>query len=538
MALPTKKKEPAFTKVPVQNQSPVAQELTMDLTAWPERFSRFVDHYSTRTEASPQTETPPDFIRVIDSDIGRSVGFNRIAVHHIVLPPGCRTSSPHAESLEEEFVFVLKGKPHLWLNGYIHELDEHFAVGFPAGTGIAHTFINNTDQDIYLIVAGDRSKKENLCSFPINPELKESCKIWWNNPPIHPLGPHNGLPGPVKEFERAKEPSPYILNCKAQGRRKLFHYPGDSETFGEGIRITDHIGLKNLGICYEYLPPGARSAYPHAHTHEEEFAFILKGHPAVWLDGFSKTMAPNEFAAFPSNTGLAHVLINDTDEEVVYLGIGETAEFPDEKISYPLNPLRQKECRRKGWYWEDLKTSVAGSHPAKSNKNKIEHFEFQLCNEAQALEVFKTSPTYFERVDGCPPSLQTARHALVDLPQKRGKDSFKECLVIKLNGQPIGFLELHANHPEKEICYLGLLLISDDLCSRGLGRKCFALAQDYIFRALRCKKVRVGISDDNDVQGFWQKMGFVFNGKTSEWEGQKKTATVREFDKDLNVKGL
>lgn len=303
---------------------------------WPNSLSRFVGHYSTRTESSPPKETPANFIRVIDSDIGRTVDFNRIAVHHIVLPPGCRTSSPHAESHEEEFVFVLKGKPNLWLNGFIHDLDEGFAVGFPAGTGIAHTVINNTDSDVHLLVAGDKTKKENFCSFPINPELKKDCLIWWDDPPTHELGPHNGMPGPIRNTERAKEPSRYVLDCKAQGKRKPFHYPGDNETFGEGIRLTDHIGLKNLGISYDYLPSGTRSAFPHAHTHEEEFVYVIQGHPTVWLDGFTKTIGPDEFAAYPSNTGLAHALINDTDKEVIYLCIGETQEFPTEKISYPL----------------------------------------------------------------------------------------------------------------------------------------------------------------------------------------------------------
>lgn len=316
-------------------------------------------------------------VRFVDSDIGRSVGFNRIAIHHVVLPPGCRTSLPHAESLEEEFVFVLKGKPHLWLNGYIHDLDVGFAVGFPAGTGIAHTFINNTSTDIQLLVAGDKTKKENLCSFPINPEQKKICEIWWSDPPVHSIGPHDGLPGPVKESEKAKGPSPYVLDCKTQGRRKPFHYPGDNETFCEDFRLTDLVGLKNLGITYNYLPRGTRSSFPHAHTHEEEFAYVIKGHPTVWLDGFTRIIGPDEFAAFLPNTGLAHTLINDTDEEVIYLCIGETADFPNEKISYPLNPLRQKECQRKGWYWDDLRAPETVPHSALPEVRKKEHLCFR-----------------------------------------------------------------------------------------------------------------------------------------------------------------
>lgn len=507
---------------------------------WPPHLSRFVGHYSTRTEKTPPGPIPPSFIQLIDSDIGRSVDFERIAIHHIVLPPGCRSSTPHAESLEEEFVFVLKGSPHLWLNGYIHDLNEHFAVGFPAGTGIAHSLINNTTDDIHLLVAGEKTKKENLCAFPINPELKETCKIWWDNPPTQSLGPHNGLPGPIKDSERAKEPSKYILDCKAQGKRKPFHYPGDNEAFGEGFRLTDHIGLKHLGISYDYLPPGVRSAFPHAHTHEEEFVYVIQGQPTVWLDGFAKNIGPDEFAAYPSNTGLSHALINDTDQEVIYLCIGETQDFPDEKISYPLNPLRQNECRRKGWYWDQLKTPVLGSHPAKSDRYQKEHLQFQVCTDsdaAQVLEIFKRSPTYFQKVDGCLPTLQMAKHAIVDGPKKHGEDCFKEFLLIKLNNEPMGVLVVHANHPEKEICYLELLLITEDLFSRGLGQKCYELAEDYILRALGCRMIRLGVSNAIDVSGFWQKMGFELVGKNYDRKGHQNSATVREFSKSLKTHG-
>ena len=75
----------------------------------------------------------------------------------------------------------------------------HCAVGFPAGTGLAHNFINNTDKDVELLVLGERTKKENLCSFPVNPEQKDTCNIWWSDAPTRSLGPHNGKPGPIDQ---------------------------------------------------------------------------------------------------------------------------------------------------------------------------------------------------------------------------------------------------------------------------------------------------------------------------------------------------
>jgi uncharacterized cupin superfamily protein/RimJ/RimL family protein N-acetyltransferase len=503
---------------------------------WNSEFDQYVGHYSKYQETSNSLAISQNFVRVVDSDIGRNVGFNRIAVHQIVLPPGCRTSSPHAESHEEEFVFVLKGQPHLWLNGYIHDLKEGFAVGFPAGTGVAHTFINNTNSDIHLLVAGEKTKKENRCSFPINPELRESSDIWWENPPKQECGPHNGLPGAIKDSERAPSPASCILDCNADMPQKPFHYPGDSEIFGEGFRITDKLGLKALGIWFERLSPGRRSAFPHAHTHEEEFVYVVKGTPKVWLDGYAKELAPDHFAAFPSNTGISHTIFNETNEEICYICIGENKEFPEEKVAYPLHPLRQKECTRKGWYWTDLPERQLGPHKGIPALQFKDHLRFKVCTQENAEEVFETfqkSRQYFLKVDGCEPSLKIAEHAIVDGPKKQIGKYFKEFLLIELDGKNIGVLDVHANHPEEGICYLGLLLITEDLFGKGMGSRCYHFAEDYIKRSLECRKIRLGVSDENNVTEFWLKMGFQPNGSSYEWKAEAKTSIVRQFDKEI-----
>jgi uncharacterized cupin superfamily protein len=79
--------------------------------------------------------------------------------------PGERTSWPHAESIEEEFAYVLEGYPDAWINGFLHPLVAGDFVAFPSGTRIAHTFLNNTDKNVLLLVGGEATKKENQFSF-------------------------------------------------------------------------------------------------------------------------------------------------------------------------------------------------------------------------------------------------------------------------------------------------------------------------------------------------------------------------------------
>ena len=58
----------------------------------------------------------------IDANYSRHFGFARLGIHHIRLEPGHRTSFPHAESAEDDFVYVLAGTPDVWLDGVVHRL--------------------------------------------------------------------------------------------------------------------------------------------------------------------------------------------------------------------------------------------------------------------------------------------------------------------------------------------------------------------------------------------------------------------------------
>lgn len=129
-----------------------------------------------------------------DADYGKHFGLRSIGIHHVRLEPGRRSSFPHAESAEDEFVYVVAGTPDVWLDGHLHRLEPGDAVGFPAGTGLAHAFLNNTDADVLLIVAGDRAKRSNRIVYPVNPERRAVRTDWWEDAPARQLGPHDGRP--------------------------------------------------------------------------------------------------------------------------------------------------------------------------------------------------------------------------------------------------------------------------------------------------------------------------------------------------------
>jgi uncharacterized cupin superfamily protein len=152
----------------------------------------FIRHW--RELEGPDDAHYPDSAELlsIGAPIGQLLGLRRIGIHHERLLPGRRTSYPHAESAEEEFVFVLEGYPDVWIDGTLHRLEPGVAVSFPAGTGICHTFLNNTATEVRLLVVGEKSKAENRIHYPMNPEREKDRKDAWLDVPPRVLGGHDG----------------------------------------------------------------------------------------------------------------------------------------------------------------------------------------------------------------------------------------------------------------------------------------------------------------------------------------------------------
>jgi uncharacterized cupin superfamily protein len=138
-------------------------------------------------------------LMAIDAPFSDALGLTRIGIHHQMLLPGRRTSLPHAESAEEEFVYVLDGTPDLWLNGELHRLAPGDGVGFPPGTGIAHSFLNNSNAPAVLLVVGDRPLSHNRVIYPVDRDMQARRDDWWDDAPVHSIGPHDGHPAPPKE---------------------------------------------------------------------------------------------------------------------------------------------------------------------------------------------------------------------------------------------------------------------------------------------------------------------------------------------------
>jgi GNAT superfamily N-acetyltransferase len=157
-----------------------------------------------------------------------------------------------------------------------------------------------------------------------------------------------------------------------------------------------------------------------------------------------------------------------------------------------------------------------------------------LNSQDLVLSIFECSPDYFTRVEGCLPSMSTVHEAILGKPHAPCPEYKKEFLIIRQDGRAIGTAELHVNHPHSETAYIGLLLIREDMKGKGIGRACYQAVEKYLRDRHESKFIRLGISEQNDVSGFWSKLGFRANGRTYVWEGECRASNVFEYEKTLS----
>jgi uncharacterized cupin superfamily protein/RimJ/RimL family protein N-acetyltransferase len=140
----------------------------------------------------------------IGSAVGQRLGLIKFGIHIETLPPGRRTSYPHAESAEEEFAFVIEGNPDAWINGELHPLRPGDFIAFPAGTGITHAFINNSKDMVKLLVGGDKKLAENKIFYATSDArnlVMKTQERFWENVPKQSIGPHDGLSDSYRKGE-------------------------------------------------------------------------------------------------------------------------------------------------------------------------------------------------------------------------------------------------------------------------------------------------------------------------------------------------
>ena len=94
--------------------------------------------------------------------LGDAFGLTNFGVNLTRVTPGGSSALRHAHSRQDEFIYVLQGRPVLVTDAGETELAPGMCAGFKAGTGDAHQLLNRTAEDVLYLEIGDRTRGDDV----------------------------------------------------------------------------------------------------------------------------------------------------------------------------------------------------------------------------------------------------------------------------------------------------------------------------------------------------------------------------------------
>lgn len=93
----------------------------------------------------------------IKRPLGDVFGLSNFGVNLTRLAPNAVSALRHAHTRQDEFIYILQGRPVLVTDEGRTQLEPGMCAGFKAGTGNGHQLVNETGEEVVYLEIGDRT---------------------------------------------------------------------------------------------------------------------------------------------------------------------------------------------------------------------------------------------------------------------------------------------------------------------------------------------------------------------------------------------
>jgi uncharacterized cupin superfamily protein len=147
-----------------------------------------------------------------------------------------------------------------------------------------------------------------------------------------------------------------VVASEVPVRTMKSNYPGPFATRVAGRhkqQLGEVFGLSVFGVNRTRLEPGAQSALRHWHGKQDEFVYVLEGEAVLITDGGETPLTPGMCAGFKAGVPNGHHLVNRSNQDFVYLEIGDRTPgggvaYPDDDITLAMVDGKIKFAHRDG----------------------------------------------------------------------------------------------------------------------------------------------------------------------------------------------
>ena len=110
--------------------------------------------------AKPSNYPEPFYSRMTKRQkrpLGDPFGLSNFGVNLTRIAPGGASALRHAHTKQDEFVYIIEGRPTLVTDAGRTALKPGMCAGFKGGTGDAHHLVNETAEDVVYLEIGDQT---------------------------------------------------------------------------------------------------------------------------------------------------------------------------------------------------------------------------------------------------------------------------------------------------------------------------------------------------------------------------------------------
>ena len=118
---------------------------------------------SNLTKLPSEFVDDPKFISKLRTKyLGAAAGSEKLYINIDYIKPGGKSAKYHSHSRQEEFFAILKGNGLLRFNDEETQVTTNDFFAKPAGIGIAHQFINNSNSILIILDCGTRDNNDEI----------------------------------------------------------------------------------------------------------------------------------------------------------------------------------------------------------------------------------------------------------------------------------------------------------------------------------------------------------------------------------------
>lgn len=265
-------------------------------------------------------------------------GVRQFGAYVETLDPGAWSSERHWHTSEDEFVLVLDGVVTLRDNDGLQDLHPGDAICWPHGVPNAHHLTNRGTGPCRFLIVGTRILGD-VCHYPDSGNRLVNADTTWqvldrDGTVLRGGALPDELLGLPPAWGKVRASGEYPAVIRAGDAATDFGTPDQVARLGafEGHLLSDAGGLTQFGAFVEVLMPGSRSSDRHWHEAEDEFLFVLDGHPTVVEDDGLHDLGPGDAAAWPAGVPNAHHVANLSEAPCRHVVVG--TRLPSDRVHY------------------------------------------------------------------------------------------------------------------------------------------------------------------------------------------------------------